>query len=121
MTIPSEFNIFAAVFKQNDGDGERVEYFNQRDLQDAGIHHSGAEQYATDCLMEEGEYLDDVIEEEHDVDLQTIADVCGETLDQLRVSGCFEASDNDGVQPEFMLKLERLVVSLHAIGYDWAG
>jgi len=119
MSLPSDYNIFAAIFRKNEGDAVRVEYFNLRDLRDAGYHSSGAAEYATDCLLQADEYLDDVIEEAADVELQTVADVCGEVLQNLRDSGCYEIED--GVQPEMMQKLERLVVSLHAYGYDWAG
>lgn len=128
MSIPSDFNIFAAVFRGDAGGNkfyERVEYFNLRDLKNHGMNTQQAEEYATAFLVRDGEYLDTVIEEENPhmngIDGQVVADVCGEVLQNLINSECFRQEDNDGKQPEMMRKLEQLVVFLSAIGYYWEG
>mgnify|MGYP000947755664 CR=1 FL=1 len=106
----NQVKIYAAVFRDNmNHQDERVEYFCRKDITPAYGEGEDAtpELYATDFLLEEGEWLDTVLEEEPITDPVEVIGVLEGALNYIR-----EVREEHGfVQDDIEQKLEKLLVS----------
>ena len=102
--------VYAAVFQWENSLGlrERVEYFCDKDL---AVGCEDPNEYANDFLMEEGEWLNDVIEEEPITDSVEVIGILETALSYIRDVRESHSFPVDEIEQ----KLEKLLVSYVAV------
>ena len=106
--------VYAAVFRWEEAGGanpgERVEYFCQKDITPAYGEGDDAtpELYANDFLMEEGEWLDNVLEEDPITDPVEVIGVLESALEYIRT---MTENGIDEREIELLQRVEKLLVS----------
>lgn len=105
-----QVKIYSAIFRSEEQDGsnpqERVEFFCDKDLV-AGDVKFEPENYATDFLRAQGEWLDELLEEDPITDNEEIQRILGEALNYIR-----DVCENNGFDcGDVAQDLEKLLVS----------
>ena len=105
--------VYAAVFRWED-EGERIEYFCQKDITPAYGEGADAtpELYATDFLLEEGEWLDEVLEEDPITDPVEVIGVIESALEYIRT---MTENGADEREIELRQQVEKLLISYVAV------
>lgn len=111
----SEVKIYAAVFCHEEAGGanrsERVEFFCRKDITpayDEGSEDATPELYATDFLLEEGEWLDTVVEEDAITDPVEVIGILESALEHIRT---MTENGADECEIELHQQMEKLLVS----------
>ena len=108
--MSQSLKVYAAVFRDNTKHyQERIEYFCDKDIK---IHSEGAspEEYATNFLLEEGEWLDTVIDEEPITDPVEVIGVLESALEYVRTM-TQDGEDERKREIKLRQRLEKLLVS----------
>ncbi len=123
--MSEQVKIFAAVFRKENTsihDEERVEYFCKKDIdsgygnggdsslpeKEPGLSDATPELYATNFLLEEGEWLDTVVEEDAITDPVEVIGILENALEYIRI---MTENGADEREIELRQQIEKLLVS----------